>query len=167
MILVYTGNGKGKTSAGVGQAVRAHGRGLTVAFGQFMKRPEQAGEQKVCEMLFAGRFYAGGPGFLRREEERPAHREAALTTLRWAEEQLAEVDMLVLDECLYALGNTLITDDELQALVQRAKEADAHLVLTGRGAPPWLLEQADLITEMREVKHPYHTGQKALPGIEF
>ena len=81
VILVYTGNGKGKTSACVGQAVRALGQNMTVAFGQFMKRDGQAGEQRMLAQWLGPRFLAGGEGFLRREEDRPAHRAAALRVL--------------------------------------------------------------------------------------
>ena len=95
MILVYTGDGKGKTSACTGQAVRAMGQGMTVAFGQFMKRDGQAGEQAMLAQWLGPRFLAGGCGFLRRDEDRPAHREAALQVLAWARRQMAEADMLV------------------------------------------------------------------------
>jgi cob(I)alamin adenosyltransferase len=81
MILIYTGNGKGKTSACVGQALRALGQGLRVAFGQFMKKEGVGGEQLVLAQLLGEKFRAGGLGFLRVEEDRPKHREAALHTL--------------------------------------------------------------------------------------
>lgn len=167
MIIVYTGNGKGKTSACIGQAMRAHGRGLAVAFGQFMKRPDQAGEQRVCAALFGSLFKAAGPGFLRREEERPQHREAAGKLLAWAEGLLPEIDMLVLDEALYALGKDLICRSELECLLNSAEAADTHVVLSGRGAPEWLCERAHMVTEMVERKHPFASGHKAAPGIEF
>lgn len=167
MILIYTGNGKGKTSACVGQAVRAHGQGLEVAFAQFMKRAGQAGEQVVLEQLLEGNFYAGGRGFFRSEENRPAHREAALETLRWALERLPLVDMLVLDETLYALSARLLTREEVEHLLRLAEELRTHVVLSGRNLPEWLCERADLITDMEEVKHPWRQGVKATPGIEF
>jgi cob(I)alamin adenosyltransferase len=167
MILIYTGNGKGKTCASVGQAMRAHGQGLRVAFGQFMKQPERAGEQIVCASLFKDRYRAEGCGFFRREEDRPAHRDAALRLVSWAREQLAQVDMLVLDESLYALGHGLVTEDEVRELLEFAREHGAHLVLSGRGMPPWLAEQAELITDMGEVKHPFASGCAAARGIEF
>ena len=100
MILVYTGDGKGKTSACVGQAVRALGQNMAVAFGQFMKRDGQAGEQAMLANLLGERFLAGGLGFLRNDADRPAHRQAALRVLDWAGAQLDLVDMLVLDESL-------------------------------------------------------------------
>ena len=167
MILVYTGNGKGKTSACVGQAVRAHGQGLRVAFGQFMKRPDQAGEQSVLQSLFQDRFLACGGGFFRKEEDRPRHREAALELLTWAHSQAVDADMLILDEALYALGSGLVTREELEGLIDMARQRPFHLVLSGRGMPEWLLEAADLVTEMGEVKHPFQSGIAAGRGIEF
>lgn len=167
MLLIYTGNGKGKTSASVGQAVRAHGQGLTVAFGQFMKRPGQAGEQKVLSAMLENRFFAGGPGFFRDGEEREKHRRAALEVLHWAKDMLASADMLVLDEILYAHGYGLVSEDELRSLTEKARTAGAHLVLSGRGLPAWLEQEADLVTEMREKKHHFGQGHQAAPGIEF
>ncbi|MEG6505114.1 cob(I)yrinic acid a,c-diamide adenosyltransferase [Nitratidesulfovibrio sp. 1201_IL3209] len=167
MLLIYTGNGKGKTSACVGQAIRALGQGLTVAFGQFMKRPGQAGEQAMLDRLLGERFRAGGKGFLRREEDRPAHRKAALDLLQWAEDILPEVDMLVLDETLYALGYCIVTNEEVECLLELAETQCKHLVLSGRGLPGWLAERADLVTEMNEVKHPWQKGVQATKGIEF
>lgn len=167
MLLVYTGNGKGKTSASVGQAIRAHGRGLRVAFGQFMKRGDQSGEQPVLASLLGDRFRAGGPGFFRREEERATQREAALAVMRWAESLLPCLDMLVLDEVLYALGYEFVSKDELLALVEKAEKSSVHLVLSGRGLPDWLEARADLVTEMGERTHPFAKGRKSEPGIEY
>ena len=113
MILVYTGSGKGKTSACLGQAVRALGRGLRVAFAQFMKQDDRAGEQIFLRQCLGDNFRAGGAGFFRKEEERPAHRQAALETLAWAKERLPRADVLILDESLYALGHGLVTREEL------------------------------------------------------
>ena len=121
MILVYTGDGKGKTSACIGQAVRALGQNLAVAFGQFMKRDGQAGEQAMLAQWLGPRFMAGGPGFLRREEDRPAHREAALRVLQWAQKQLENVDLLVLDETLYALKAGVLTREEVEELIALAR----------------------------------------------
>jgi cob(I)alamin adenosyltransferase len=168
MLIVYTGPGKGKTSAAVGQTVRALGQDLRTAFGQFMKRPGQAGEQRMLERLLGTRFRAGGLGFLRNEEDRPAHRESALALLSWARGQLVSgLEMLVLDEALYALGADLLTREEIESLARDAAAADCHLVLTGRGLPEWLHEMAQLVTEMGEVKHPFHAGVKAGRGIEY
>ena len=167
MILVYTGNGKGKTSACIGQAVRALGQGMTVAFGQFMKRDGQAGEQTMLAQWLGPRFLAGGCGFLRREEDRPAHREAALRMLQWARRQLTEAHMLVLDESLYAFGAGILLREEIEELMALARQQDTHLVLSGRNAPDWLVNAADLVTSMTEIKHPWREGIKAAPGIEY
>jgi len=167
MILVYTGSGKGKTSACVGQAIRAHGQGLRVCFAQFMKRPDQAGEQKVLAALLGESFYVGGRGFFRQEETRAKHRQSALDVLRWAENALPSADLLVLDESLYALGNGLLLEEEVRRMIELARQADTHLVFSGRGLPDWLRREADLITEMGEIKHPFAEGHKALKGIEF
>ncbi|HEU6438639.1 MAG TPA: cob(I)yrinic acid a,c-diamide adenosyltransferase [Nitratidesulfovibrio sp.] len=167
MLLIYTGNGKGKTSACVGQAIRALGQGMNVAFGQFMKRSGQAGEQEMLGRLLGERFRAGGQGFLRREEDRPAHRKAAQELLQWAEGILPQVDMLVLDETLYALGYDIVTRAEVEHLLELAEPQGRHLVLSGRGLPDWLAERADLVTEMTEVKHPWQKGVQATRGIEF
>ena len=170
MILIYTGPGKGKTSASVGQAIRAHGQGLRVCFAQFMKRPNQAGEQKVLAKLLKDGFYAGGKGFFRTNDTREQHRAAALEVLRWAQNALTNVpgtDLLVLDESLYALGNDLLLEDEVRQIIALARAANTHLVLSGRGLPDWLRREADLVTEMREIKHPFAEGRKAVKGIEF
>jgi cob(I)alamin adenosyltransferase len=167
MILIYTGNGKGKTSACVGQAIRAIGQGLRVAFAQFMKKEGVAGEQLVLYQLLGERFLAGGRGFLRVEEDRPQHREAALNTLNWAFNTLANIDMLVLDEILYALNAGILLPEEAHGLLDKARRCGVHLVLSGRGLPEWLAEEAELITEMEEIKHPWQKGHTAMRGIEY
>ena len=167
MILVYTGNGKGKTSASIGQAVRALGQGLRVAFYQYMKRPGAGGEQGVLRELLDEKFIAGGLGFLRKPEEFAEHREAALKVTEFALAQIPELDMLVLDEALYALRSDILTREELTRIIDLCEEKGTHLVLSGRDAPDWLCERAHLVTEMREVKHPYAQGIPAARGIEF
>ena len=167
MILIYTGNGKGKTSACVGQALRALGQELRVGFGQFMKKDVRAGEQVLLERLLGENFRAGGRGFFRREEEREEHRAAARTLLSWARERLPRLDMLVLDESLYALRAGQRQPAEGEALVRVARDHSCHLVLSGRDAPQWLMDMADLVTDMGEVKHPAQSGVKAQRGIEF
>lgn len=167
MILVNTGKGKGKTTASIGIAIRAIGQNLTVAFGQFMKRNDQAGEQTVLANLLGERFHAKGKGFLTRPEQFPSHRAASEELIGWAREQLAAVDMLVLDEALYALQSELLQENELRDLIAMARKQDVHLILSGRGCPQWLEEEADLVTEMTEIKHPYKKGIPAQKGIEF
>ncbi len=167
MLLIYTGDGKGKTSACVGQAIRALGQELKVAFAQCMKQDKKAGEQQILHSLLGDLFYVGGLGFFRDKSQKEAHRQAALTTLAWAKEQLEHVDMLILDESLYALRAELITQVELTQLIELAAEKNAHLVLSGRGAPEWLIDMAHLVTQMHEIKHPWKQGIEASKGIEF
>ncbi len=168
MLLIYTGNGKGKTSACVGQTVRALGRGLRVAFGQFMKRADQAGEQKVLGQLLGAGFCARGAGFYRDQADYPRHRARVEEVLGWARARLEEgLDMLVLDETLYALGAGLLTAEELTALLDACSARGCHLVLSGRGAPDWLVERADIVSEIGEIKHAHAQGVPARPGIEF
>ncbi|MDR3357530.1 MAG: cob(I)yrinic acid a,c-diamide adenosyltransferase [Desulfovibrio sp.] len=167
MLIVYTGNGKGKTSACVGQALRAMGQGMTVAFGQFMKRDNQSGEQRVLKRLLGSFFFAGGEGFFRHEKDRARHRAAALNTLAWGKNMLPGADMLVLDETLYALDAALLTKGEVENLAEASGMPGRHLVLSGRNAPDWLIRVADIVTELREIKHPCHDGVIAAPGIEF
>jgi cob(I)alamin adenosyltransferase len=168
MIIVYTGEGKGKTSAAVGQCVRALGQGMVVAFGQFMKKPNQAGEQKLLSELLGGRFMASGAGFFRDQSEFETHRSKALDLLaeieRWLDERL---DMLVLDEALYALGAELLSREELERILDLTDGKVVHLVLTGRGLPDWLEQRADLVSEIRVLKHPFDQGGTTIPGIEF
>lgn len=168
VILVYTGDGKGKTSACVGQAMRALGNGLRVAFAQFMKRPLQAGEQRFLAELLGPRFYAGGLGFLRRSEDFSAHCAAAQQTLSWAHTQVQSgCQMLILDEALYALGYGLVERAQLEGVLDAAQSAACHVVLSGRGAPSWLVARAHIVTEMQPLRHAYAEGVLAQAGVEF
>lgn len=176
MIIIYTGNGKGKTSASVGQAVRALGQGFEVSFAQFMKSGRVAGEQHLLFRLLGEAFFCNGKGFYRgRQEESAPHRAAVRETLAWVHNRLdappknnpCSGRMLILDEALYALGHGLLLEDELRAVMNICRERGIHLVLSGRGLPGWLKNEADLISEIQEIKHPLQSGNKALPGIEF
>lgn len=167
MILVYTGNGKGKTSACVGQAVRALGQGMRVGFFQYMKRPGIAGEQAVLQNLLGKDYIAGGLGFFRQIECFPEHREAALRLTEQVLSRIPELEMLVLDEALYALKAAVLTREELCGIMEACDAKGAHLVLSGRDAPEWLLEAAHLVTEVREMKHPHTRGIPAARGIEY
>ena len=164
VILIYSGRGKGKTSACIGQAIRALGSGLEVAFGQFMKRPGKAGEQAVLESLLGKRFFAAGAGFFRSESQRPEQREKTLLVLEWAFRQKAE--MLVLDEALLALERGLLHKDELFPLVED-RVTGRHLVLSGPVIPDWLLTRAGIITEMRKITHALDSGMPPICGIEY
>lgn len=167
MIFVYTGPGKGKTSACLGQVIRALGSDLRVGFAQFMKRDGEAGEQAFLRKCLGDAFLAGGIGFFHDESERPAHRKAAEQVLTWAHSRLPECDILILDESLYALGNGLITLEELKALVEESRKENTHLILSGRGLPDELLDDVDMVTDMREIKHPLQRGVGAIKGLDY
>ncbi|MBQ7738978.1 MAG: cob(I)yrinic acid a,c-diamide adenosyltransferase [Desulfovibrionaceae bacterium] len=166
MILLYTGLGKGKTCACVGQALRALGHNFKVAFAQFIKRPGQAGEQVLLARLLGERFRVQGLGFVR-EADLAAHRACAKDLVVWALAQLPDLEMLILDEICYALHYKLLTKDEVLNLIHKAQSSNCHVICSGRFAQPWLINLADLVTNFDSPKHPLKMGQKALPGIEF
>jgi cob(I)alamin adenosyltransferase len=133
-----------------------------------MKKPGVGGEQNMLAQLLGDQFRAGGLGFFRRESDRPEHRAAVLSLLEWTRALAPGLDLLVLDEALYALGNGLLLQGELEALLVPFSTTGApHLVLSGRGLPPWLLEKAQLVSELMERKHPASSGVAAQKGIEF
>ncbi len=174
MLIIYTGNGKGKTSACVGQALRALGRGFAVEFVQFMKTPDIAGEQKLLGQLLGSGFTCAGQGFYFGDKnDFPKQRATAQELLLWVTTRLAEQGskgqgrMLIMDEALYALSLDLITKSELCSIIDQCLNLGIHLVLSGRGLPDWLAEKADLISDIQEVKHPMRSGIAAGAGIEF
>lgn len=174
---LYVGRGKGKTTAAVGLLVRAAGRGLRGALIQFGKRPRSSGEHFALER-FADRITLrcfgmpaarGGRGQWIRRNKPPARAfELARRALDDTREAASsgEFDIVVGDELLYALNFGLITDQDLKELLwSRARHTE--LVLTGGSAPRWLIDAADLVTQMRKLKHPYDAGVRARRGIEF
>jgi len=168
MLLIYTGDGKGKTSAAVGQAIRALGHGYSVVFVQFIKSNVQTGEQKILRQLLGDDFFIGGLGFCRNPEEKKKHRARAIATLEFVLTKMEKkLFMLVADEILYALQADLLTRAEIERILIKAKDNHTHLVFTGRGLPDFLLNRADLISEIKEIKHPFAQGIKAQKGIEY
>lgn len=167
MLLIYTGNGKGKTSACLGQVVRGLGANKRILFAQFLKQNGEAAEQKMLNKLLGTNFYAGGAGFFLDEQDRPLHTKAAQETLHWAKNNANQADILILDEVLCALDNTLISSSELLDFLEHAQ--NKHVILSGRhtSLPRWLFDRADMITELMEVKHPWQNGQHAVVGIDF
>jgi len=172
LLAVYTGDGKGKTTAALGLCVRAVGYGHRVAIIQFIKGSWHYGEKDGIKRLAPEvSFEALGKGFvgivddqLPREEHEKAARETLAEARRVLEAGAHEI--VILDEVNVALDLGLLrTADVLEAL--RARPAAMHVVCTGRGAPAELVEAADLVTEMREVKHPYRQGLLAQRGFDF
>ena len=166
-VQVYTGNGKGKTTAAIGLAVRALGAGLNVYFGQFIK----AGRYSEIESLekLGGRLLCRQYGrgcFLMRQPEA----EDILLAHKGLEEAVEAMEsglyqLVIMDEINVACSLGLLNAADLIRLIEKRPEG-VELVLTGRGALPEVIERADLVTEMREIKHYYQTGVRARKGIE-
>jgi len=169
LVQVYSGDGKGKTSAAFGLALRAVGRGLKVYVIQFIKGGFDYGELYVVERLPNFKLKAFGRGkFVTDVPPTEDDVKLAREAFELAREVVSsgEYDIVVLDEINVALHLKLIGIDEVVDLVRR-KPKHVELVLTGRYVPPEIVELADLVTEMREVKHPYTKGVPPRKGIEY
>jgi cob(I)alamin adenosyltransferase len=167
LIQLYTGDGKGKTTAAIGLAVRAAGHGLNSYIGQFMKG-QSYGELAVLDdhpRITLEQY--GDPDCIHREDVTPQHVSRAYQGLERAREAMisGKYDVVVLDEVCVAIWFGLLDLQEvLQVLDQRPETVE--LVMTGRNAPPALLDRADLVTDMKAVKHYYDRGVAARDGIE-
>lgn len=170
LVIVFTGSGKGKTTAALGMALRAWGQGMKILVIQFIKGSWVYGELLASAKLEGLEIRPLGEGFVRGSGEKEAqlHSQAALDALEEAKIQITSGswDMVILDEIIYALGFGLLSENDLLGLIS-LKPPELHLVLTGRNAPQSLIDRADLVTEMMEVKHPYKKGVKAQKGVEF
>lgn len=173
LLIVHTGDGKGKTTAALGLALRAFGAGLRVLILQFIKGGQRYGELDAIEMLSKlstdGRIevHQCGIGFTNKGDI-SEHRALALSALEKARAEILSDawDLIILDEINYAVKFGLISEAEMLALTE-IRPPTLHLVLTGRDATPKLIEIADLVTEMKLVKHPFQRGITAQRGIEF
>ena len=165
---VYTGNGKGKTTAAFGLAVRAAGAGMKVWIGQFAKGSEyseHAALKLLGDIITIKQF--GEPAFIRGKAA-PNDIANALRGLSEAEEVMKQgkYQVVVLDEACIALHFKLFTMEQLQQAINSRAE-HVEIILTGRNAPQELIDAADLVTEMKKVKHPFDEGIPARAGIEF
>ena len=170
LIIVHTGNGKGKTTAGLGMVMRSLGHGFQVGIVQFIKGAWEPAEKKILEQ-YEGQleFYAMGEGFTWETQDRERDIAAAQKAWSKAKEFILNPDykLVFLDEINIALKlDYLPLQDVLDTLAQ--KPESNHVILTGRGAKDGLIEVADLVTEMKIIKHPFkEQGIKAQAGIEF
>ena len=168
VLLVNTGNGKGKSSAGFGVAARALGHGLRVAVVQFVKGRTDTGEEAVLGKLPGVAWHVMGEGFT--WETQDAARDAAAARAAW-ETALGylrdpAIGLVVLDEMTYAFKYQWLPLAEVLAAFA-ARPPRQHVIVTGRAAPEDLIAAADTVTEMKPVKHAFATGVKAMPGMEF
>lgn len=168
LVIVFTGDGKGKTTAALGIALRAWGHKKRTFLLQFMKGQQRSGEQLLGEAAAFIEVRAFGAGFLKKDDDLLPHRRAADEGWRVAERELAsgDADILVLDEISHAVNFGLIPVDKVVRAIRGKREA-LHVVLTGRGMPGVLIDLADTVTEMKEVRHAYRAGIKTAPGIDY
>ena len=169
LLMVFTGNGKSKTTAAIGQAFRALGHGMRVCFIQFIK-----GSWKYGEMEAAKRFedlmewHVLGKGFTWKSENLDEDIRIAREAWEFAKKAISseKYSMVVLDEMTYLISYNMVDEDEIIDLLTKRPE-NIHVVVTGRDASQALIDAADLVTEMKEIKHPFSVGIKAQRGIEF
>lgn len=169
-VVVFTGNGKGKTTAAFGMALRAAGHGLKVAIVQFIKADPTVGEYRMVSQLPGVTILQSGRGFLPPPGD-PAfaeHQAAARQGLRQARDLVAsgQVALVILDEICLAVTRGLLKEPEVLEIVNGACPGSC-IVMTGRGASEGILAAADTVTEMQEVKHGFRAGIPAQPGVEW
>ncbi|MCW5212628.1 cob(I)yrinic acid a,c-diamide adenosyltransferase [Desulfobulbus sp. TB] len=169
LILIFTGNGKGKTTAALGMTMRAAGHDMRTCFIQFIKGSWKYGEMEAMARFHEEiDFYVTGRGFTWKSDDLEKDKAAARKAWEKAKKviQSGKYHTVVLDEFTYLLRYDMIDkEDALEVL--RGKPADLHICITGREALEELIELADLVTEMKPIKHPYQEGIKAQKGIEF
>jgi cob(I)alamin adenosyltransferase len=169
LLIVHTGSGKGKSTAAFGMAMRAIAHGMKIGIIQFIKGGWESGERTIFEKFPENvEIHAAGEGFTWETQNR--ERDIELVTKAWekAKEmiQSPEIKMVILDELNIALRYDYLPLDEVVEFLQN-RPADTHVIVTGRNAKTALVEAADLVTEMALIKHPFRSGVKAQPGIEF
>ena len=171
LIIVNTGPGKGKTTAAMGTALRAVGQGMKVLMLQFLKGSWHYGELDAVQ-AFGDRFVMKqlGRGFVKVGGAEPDPEDIRMVEAAWAESEQAilsgEWDLVILDEINYAISYKMLDADKVVETLKRKPEM-VHVILTGRNAHPALVEVADTVTEMRQVKHAYEKGVMAQRGIEY
>ncbi len=169
MVVVNTGEGKGKSSSALGMVFRAAGWGMNVCVIQFIKGQWQTGEQKAAERFDNIEWHALGDGFTwdTKNPEQDIKTSQEIWTFSKQKILSAEYDLVLLDEINYCCGYHWISGQEIADFIVHEKPDWMHLVLTGRNAAPEVLEVAHTVTEMNKVKHAYEQGIKAEQGIEF
>ncbi len=175
LLIIYTGPGKGKTTAALGLGLRAVGNGLKVLMLQFIKGSWPSGEREAAELLPGFSIEAMGLGFTWDTRHTPEeHRQALLGAWERAKQAISsgDHDVVILDElnnafniANFPMGDILTPEAVIDFLSGRPPHV--HVVITGRNAPQELLDKADLVTEMRDIKHPFHSGRGAVKGIDF
>ena len=172
LLIIYTGNGKGKTTAALGMCVRAVGYDWKVSIVQFVKGSWKYGELKGIKRLGPNvELTTVGEGFVGivdDNKEFDEHVKAAKEGLKTALEKIKsnKFNIVILDELNVAHQLGLVGKEDIEELLA-ARSPEQHLVITGRDAPDWLIDKADLVTEMKEIKHPYQKGILAQKGVDW
>lgn len=171
LLMVNTGDGKGKTTAALGVLVRAAGRGMNCCLIQFMKsKNDRYGEHDSLEELGV-EIHTMGDGFTWDTNDKAQDIKTSEETWALCVEKMRseEYDLLVFDELVYVLDYGFLDLDKVLDEIKsvREKQPHLHIIVTGRNAPEKLIEAADLVTEMKEIKHPFYAGIYAQQGIEF
>jgi len=172
LVIVYTGNGKGKTTAALGMALRAVGHNYKVCMIQFIKGSWHYGEMSSSKKLEPEfELIAVGKGFVGIIDDTSPHSEhekSAREALRISKEKILskKFDIVILDEINYAIDLSLVELNQVLDLI-KSKPSNVTLVLTGNHAKDEIIQSADLVTEMKEIKHPFKSGIKAKKGIDF
>lgn len=168
LLVVYTGHGKGKSTSAFGVVFRALGRGMRVAVVQFIKGKWKTGEGMMAERLPELTWVVSGQGFTWESDD--LTRDADAAKHGWARAQQliteGEHDLVLLDEVTYPLNYGFVSvDDVLSVLARRPRRL--HVLVTGRKAPQALIDAADLVTEMKPIKHPFDSGIPAQLGLDY
>jgi len=170
-ILIFTGAGKGKTTAALGMALRACGHGQRILILQFIKSDASVGELTALKYLPGVEVIQMGRGFVPSitDPAFPEHCQAAGQALKIASDALRSkrYDLIILDEICMAMALGLISEDQVTEVIDQSSREDSCLVLTGRGATDRLISKADTVTEMRCIKHGFQEGWTAQKGVEY
>lgn len=172
LLIVYTGNGKGKTTAALGMCVRAVGYDWKISIIQFVKGSWKYGELKGIKKLEPNvELMTVGEGFVGIvddtkdfKEHVKAAKEGIITAIEKIKSE--KFNIVILDELNVAHKLGLVSKEDIESVL-KANPPKQHLVITGRDAPDWLIEKADLVTEMKEIKHPYQQGIMAQKGVDW
>ena len=169
LLTIFTGNGKGKTTAALGMALRALGHDWKVCLIQFVKGSWKTGEwDALTQFGDRMRVLVKGEGFIYDDDDIEQAKSSARAAWQSVKEMLKsdEYQMIILDELTYILNYGIVEDSDACKAIRTRNKA-VHVVITGRNAPQCLIDLADMVTEMKEIKHPMHNGVKAQKGIEF
>lgn len=169
LIYLYTGDGAGKSSAAFGHIFRALGHNWKICMIQFVKSVRSTGEKKTAEK-FSGllEFHVKGKGFTYSSKDKDKHIKAAREAWEFAKEKISSdaYNLIILDELTYLIKYNIIGEDDIISALKN-KPQRLHIIITGRDAGNGLIEAADLVSDIKNVKHPYDTGVKAQKGIEY